>query len=937
MIKHFALVLSILSTSSVALAAGPFKLDPIACTVGTTEDISFDGSFTSKIRTELEVTGDRLKLPKIRLTFLEHEPTHVAIHWESIVSEKNGRQWFMPAISDRIRLEENKSFALKRVNSGSIGGAVFETEPLDFARSQDLMVLFLSQQEFIIDAGPDGVTWHGPHHLSGTDAAIRLLAAKCFPQLSAKYVSTSGRFIEQPSPPGLSPVASAYSEGYGLTEFSWLYEILPAELRASNDQFQLVRIYDLAVQKREALAAVDAAASSPDYLNLNETLTANYKNLTDTFARFEASDALITSTINEQQKIQREIDQLTAQIERATQVLATDRTDLTNSELAIAPHLQQMQDFDDQIKRLENLSTVVSSSQTRLNELLANEEQAIAATAADPLLSGPWSLEEIETQKKANQERQAQIDLIQRLKAQVEALTTSLPALLEKALAQQLAFEAYTGIGVELRTTREALNAEERWLQRFFSVPGFHTTPENFLNLNATLEAKIAEQKIARQFDPEFDFHSSIFTTAQAEFDALLNQAKGGPASLFASILCPPSVLVDPSSRVRSCLTVDDAVDSKLSEYFFYNLPPESLEALLGQVAKPWDQDASKADLLWNQFQSEVTLNSAELNQLVSKWSEIRFIIWRWDRMQAEADAFAPCPDPKPLELFADKTYSAAFYERVFQCQQGDLAAHQAERDRLIAALGDAKNRLDQAFLSFDQTDLEFDAVSRHFVQNALTSLVGTASPDLANVLSICILPLKDAQACAASVQSGVVAIDARLASEQSAYLELAKALVLNIRSRVAVLTEENRSAVEQAESLRQAKSEYLANNGVDALLVTRTQLEARLAATKSQLAAMLVTQQQRVVQRGTKAEEEFKLRESTAQLASEVQTIMGEIKSLLPVLNELCAPIMSSLDSVAKIDIALRQLIAPGQAATVEKMYSSCQMPSLDGFITLR
>lgn len=954
--RIIALAALLISVSKTFAAEEPFKFNSETCTVGSTNDIDFEGEFVSKIKTEIFMSEGSLKLPRIRLSFLAHEPEHVAVHWEEIATEKSGKLWFRPEIVDRLRLEENKAFAMKRVNPGQAGAAaIFETDVLDFDRSQDLVALFLSQRTMIIDAGPEGVNWKGTQHLSGTDGAFRLLAAKCHPELSKAYVKSSGRPISQAEIKGLSPIALLYSEGYGLTEFSWIRDLLPSDLRVAELlppglkerelQSRMELLWAELTKKRAALAAADAASKNKSYVQLDSLLKESFSQLAQSYDRFialtgdsEAQRGLISSKMDEQTELNSKILDLTARIAAAVSDRANTGKALSETEATIAPHNAQMKSLGDGIAALEQQSAAILALQARLQRYLSDEERVLALASAEPIPTAPWSVEEIEARRKENQERQTRLAMLANLKARVESISAELQPVLDKAAVQQSAFDAHSAIGPEIQNYRDELAKEERWLQKRGDIPNFQAADEVFGALTASIEARITEKQYERKYEPEFDFVEQAFKTSVSEFNSIQTRAEAGSLPVLTGILCPPGAITDPSLKKRSCLNFDEAMDARIAETFVNELSPSDLDRLVGHVQKPWNESESKVDLIWSRLRQEIDQPSAELTEMLAKWTEIRFLVWRWSTMQKKADAFAPCAEPKPVELFSGELYSQAYYDRVFQCQREETASHQANRERLIAALADAKGRQEQAYLSFDQADADFDQVSRDFVSRSISGLDSFSQAlDMSPVISLCVIPLKDAENCGTAVRNSVVLADQTLTQETNIYLDLAKTLILNINGRIAVLAADNQAVVDQTIVQRQVLSDYMVQNGVDQMIAARDTLVKKLADLEAQLQTLSTAKSKQLADLASSDQMEFRLREEAGILVQSIQSAKTDIQARMPELNAFCAPILENLGVARQADGVLRDLIAPGTQARTEELYSSCEMPDLAAFTTTR
>jgi hypothetical protein len=950
-------IFAIIFFTSFSALAGNFSFEKETCAVTVTNDVLFEinqQNFRSQVKAELLWSGS-VPLPKIRLTFLQHEPMNATIEWKNILLERGGRKFLRPEMIDRIRQEDGQSFKMKRLSpEGQI--AIYETEPLDLVRSQDLVALFLSQNEFVIGATTQGGDiWRAKQSLSASDASFRQMAATCYPQLSSNYLKPTGeRLSVKTEITGLSPAALAISDGYGLTGFTWMEELLPTSLRVSNalavgvgsDESKITQLVGLLREKQKAQEIFSSQTTNPDYLSLNEQLAEYYNQLTQVYSRFvivtgnssQAADSLIGQKIKEQKDLSAELEKVSAQIEEYTNKKNPLEQEYSAAEEILVPHMQKLASFDSSISEMEKKLKDIDLVREHFLKLL-DEQQAVLGEQASTLggeITAPWAIGEIEAKAKENSDRQSQIQLVSAMKIQVESIASDAKILLDKATAQQAAAQAYLDAVNQQRVRKDQLAKEELWLRQNLEVPHFTiASDEFFLQLNKVIEQQIVDSKSSRDYNGEFDTHAALYDKAQADFMSLVEKSRQGGASLFASVLCNPNVLMDEKNRTRPCLTIDEILNEKISDNFFMGLAPKDLDMFLTEVQKPWTQDSSKSQILIDRLKKEISQPTENLQVMVDAWGSLRHIIWRWVTMQKEAYAFDVCLDPKPTSLYQDKLFTSAFYEKVFQCEKAEVLAHQQAREAALVSFNETHAAIDQANQAYDQADAEFSTYSDIFMINADKKIKSVSeNANFSQLFTSCLLPMERAEACSSSLETSVTEAASKLSQEQAAYEDMTKALFLNIKARLNILSNETSSIVTQTRQMQQGKQDYIAQNSIDILMANKVSIKNRLDQTTQQITDLLKAQNEQAALLAAATRQESLLKGEAKNLVAEIQSISAQITGLLPEFEPFCAAILPSSEKMQSIDSQVYTLFGKSAVDIQTKPYSSCQLPSLDHFI---
>jgi hypothetical protein len=969
--KKVILTLFVFFISSYAAAEG-YSFDEQSCAVTSLSTVTFkigEDSFQSKIKVDLFFKGDLFPLPKMRVSFLEHVPEKMFISWTNIIAKRSEQEVFLPEIRTRVLNEESQVFSSVRVSAPE-ERAVFETNVQSVYRAQDMVALFLSQNEFVITAVTEnGDAWKAEAALSMSDAAFRKMASRCYPQLSNSFLKSNGERVAMKSSSSesekMSSVAIHWSEGYGLTHFSWLQNILPDQLEVSQlisspiteveQERKNADFMRLALEKKKNQAQLDELVSDQQYIALNTTLMNHYQDLNKTYNRFvvltsngdSVGDNLISQKISEQNR-------LAAQIDDLEKKLVMIRTEESNAQAGLEKLNEEMQPF---LPTLSSFEAEISERKQKIEgvELMINhlvsllkenqEGLAIELTTEKTSQGAPWSVEQIEQQSRENVLRAQRITVLTHLESQVRSLEGELAPLLQSANRQEEAARVYLVTISEDRANQTSgiaalkrkLNAVENWLQESLQVPHFMVaTPEYYSELSASIETKIANVSFVRNYDSEFDFLAKLYESTERKFVEQLEIAIKTPGmEVISRILCPPAVLVDSKNRTFPCLTVDEAIDEKVAENFFLNLPPQSVNRLLQLGDGPWTQERTKVEVLILQFQEELTNPTQELQDIVNTWAELRHTIWRWVTMQKEEQALEVCLDEKPVDLFSDKVYSSQFYQKVFECEKKEVARKEMERDTLRANIQVLNETLQEKESVFNAANEEFNVLSQQFVEKALNKINDVQSQVYSSeMLMSCILPLENVEDCANAVKNTIDNSAQQLAAEQQKYVDMTKALFMNINMQTAALSENVQVLQLEQTKTESEKQSYKDANNIDSLTVKMTSLKAQHSKTQAEIVELLSQKEKSMLNLSEAKDQQMVLEKEAASLTIQIQNIIGQIQAVLPEFETFCSQIRPLGETLQSVDREMYRLLQPDQPIPDSKLYSACQLPNLDSFV---
>ncbi len=961
MIRGYIFI-AVVSFASISSAA-PFALDAENCAITSESVVALaigNEKLESKIRAQLVMSGDTALFPRLRITFLSHEPAKATIEWSSIVHSKKNVKLFRSEIFDRVVQRQGQQFSMKRVSAAG-QRATFETDVVSMQSTQDIMALFLSQNEFTVHAFTDeGDDWAGDFSLSMSDSSFRQMAVKCFAAKSAKYLTPNGeradlKLVGVSDKNSLAAMPYYWSEGYGLTPYTELELLVPSELKgkdvfAATDSEEtkskkLSTWIGNLERKKAAVAALDAQGSDLTFVAINSELAGLYSQLDQSYSRFvvltgtlSAGDGLIQKKMSEQEALKLALADVEAKIQSANLALDPLLKDQTATDVALHPFLEYLTNVDAlKEKHAARISEIIAL-QAHLQEMLSRHQAALTTGQQTPPTAGPWSAEEIE-----KREAEATLQLLKAqelavLQERVQAIVGDMNGLLEKARAQQALSLEYLTAVAQQRSVKAELAQEETWLYQSSQVPRFTVAAKEFFdNLNTVAETEVAQAiaktgAVTRDYKWEFDFHSNMYNAIETQFVEIVELSKRD-GSLISAILCHPNVLKDEKNRTQPCLTVDDILDEKIVENFLSTLPPKDVDVLLGTVPRPWNKDQSKTQILVSKYQGELARPSARLQEMVDAWGALRQVIWRWVTMQKKAKALDVCEDrDTAAALFATATYSREFYDKVITCERAEVQTHKARKKELLSTLAATTAAITQANASFQQADEAYDVASQDFVNGSMARLKEIpALTRQTRIMTTCLLPLENAEECASAVDE--ITSGKLTAEAQGQYVGLVQALVSHIYSRITLLGQENAVAVSEIQRLDQERAAYVATNNVTPLLEKRDQLKLQIQTSQTELAELVSAQKQNTESLATAQKDVSTFKTEAQALIAELTTITTAIKGTLPALMPFCARILPHTHRIHQMDVELFALVNTTPPAQAKK-YSSCEIPNLENYI---
>lgn len=959
------IVFTVVFVSNSAIAV-PFSFDASTCSISSESTVALaigEEKLESRIRTKLVMVGEPTPIPQLQLTFLTHEPAQASFEWSSIIHSKKEVKLFRSEIFDRVIQRQGKPFAMNRISAAG-ERATFASTIDTMEALQDMMALFLSQNEFVVHALTDeGDDWAGTVSLTMSDASFRQMAAKCYAQFSSKYLTATGERIKLEATSdsnSLGALPYYWSEGYGLTAYTELQSLIPIELKDSfifsetdSDEARQTKLTDwlaALTRKQNTLAELQTTNDDPAFIAVNTELAENYSILDSTYSRFvvltgdaATSDGLIQQKMKEQETLQVALADVESKIRKSQNILEPLVTHESETSAALSPFMEYLNNVDKMTAAHNARITEIAALRTHLEQLLSRHQDAAAVSLQTPPADGPWSIEVIEKQDKEAASRLLKAQTLAALQNEVKIIVGDLDLLLEKSTIQQVASMTYLQAVAEQRSLKAELTKEETWLYQSRQVPKFTVAARQFFDaLNATVESELASQladaqaatpEAVRDYKWEFEFHSNVYNRHEAEFVNIADIMKR-QGSLISAILCHPNVLKDEKNRTQPCLTVDDILDEKIVDNFLSTLPPKEVDELLGTVPRPWNQEQSKTQLLFAKYESEIANPTARLQELVDSWGAIRQIIWRWVTLQKKAKAFDPCTDrdDAAATLFSASTYSLEFYNKVIQCERDDVQVHRDRKQQLLQAMAGRQSAIQQAEAAFETANQDYELASQSFINGAVAQLreipILTEQTD---IFTKCLLPLESTEECVDAVDQ--VSSGALARKAQNEYVDLVQALVNHIYGRMTALGQENATVVSEVHRLENERADYVSTNNVTPLLEKRDALKAQIAASQSELLVLTTTlDQKRTVLADSQAEEKALKGEAQA-LVTELTVTKDKIKAALPTLMPFCARILPYSRRLQMIDVELYEQLGKAPPAQPKK-YSSCQVPNLENYV---
>lgn len=438
-----------------------------------------------------------------------------------------------------------------------------------------------------------------------------------------------------------------------------------------------------------------------------------------------------------------------------------------------------------------------------------------------------------------------------------------------------------------------------------------------------------------RDYNAEFEFYSNSFKNYENQF---LNQ-KSDLAQAFpviSQLFCDPDVLMNSLNRKTNCLTPEEMLDDKIVEAFFEAMPPMQKDNLLASVEKQKNTGELKSQILLAEFLRERASAEPQARAPFETWTRIRYNIWRWATMQKEAAALDVCGAEKPADALPGGLYSAAFYEKVFQCESAVKSNHIALRDQALAALAPLQPGMDEARAQRDLKDEEFSRLSAEFVNVSMQRLSNVGEQgDLTRLFTECVLPLQAAELCSQSISGAVVSSQAAIEQQSAIYLDTVRALILNINGRMALLNDEHAGLAAEIERVRAEQSTFMVQNNIEALQLQKSDLEQQLAATQAAISQMNASHANLNGDLASSNENLSVLQREAQDLTEQLHLAVNEIREILPSYEPHCAKIRPGVSQLQELDSKLFALLAPGtEAPLAPVVYSSCQMQELEKYL---
>jgi hypothetical protein len=905
-----------------------FDFIPERCSVYGNEKVTFKiDDFTFDSEVHFELFFDTMGLPQARVYFLEHEPVNVSIQWNSITSQRSGKNLFTPTVSEQIQLQASRPLPLSR-NADATIQPIFETKSTDLIQLQSLVVLFISQNDLIISVeSDDGNIWNGSFSLSNSDLSYRQMASRCFTQKSSLFLGINAtRLPSEAKRANESDFAEAVSTGYGLANYIDLLNLIPTfnttiGLPTLSPE-SVGPLLSLLEQKKSFLGQSNETLTNQD--DVNEAIK-NHDNLvqkqTALFSKLQQLSGdrklSIPGLIETKKKEQAEITNSISLIEQNIQKLNSNQVEFSTAQKQV---LEELSPFLPKLEIFKNdkqeLNSQISMIQSFLDDLLnISESYAKILTennvpfkTAQEQLGTPWSLEEIKKKDKENAKWRQQYLLVQKIKDQLLTLKAESQSLVQAAQRQDQSAQIYLdSVDLKQKLTNE-LQQLENLIIKETQIPFYSDIDEiGFSIMNSQLEETFAGS--SRDYENEFTAHENAFNSLREQYIQTIKMINEKQRNLFVQIICDPNIILNPQSKTKPCLNFDEISNEKTRNTFVENLSPVMIDELIEQTPKPWPLAESKVDFLIKKINQDVTASAADIEGLSTQWSKIRLTIWRWATLQKDVSDFNDCNNSIVNQALTDGIYSAEFYDNAFLCEKKRHQGHINTKEEVFQKSIEQTLLIAETKAAYEIAEKEFSAISQVFSQKVNTLVEDSQNQVLlTDIYGQCLLPLENPEECAHS-------FDVQL-QRQIDFENFANELHLQVNARMTLYKEESELLKNKIATLEQQEAAFIEENNLRSLFEQKELLVQKL----EQLKRDLIAEQESFAKMNESlslvTKESERLASEEAALLAKMALVSLDLEKQRTKLTSSCAQIKEMQNQQATIDLQIMEILGQQSSA---------------------
>lgn len=911
-----------------------FKFDTKSCSVYSAQELDFGNLGKSKVLFVLKMVHN---LPQITIKFKSINPAKVSLLWDS--SQVIRKPYFKKSIVASILEEANRPFPfIKSAESGYV------SIPWGLRRLQHYMTLFLSKNHMYLGiTDTAGNAGQAEVSLRGTTNAITQLAGHCYlnqgqeqAELVSEYVAEGITETDESVYVRKASLAAAYSDGFGLSNFAELEDLLPQLVRDRDlllplENMDFTSAYESVGElvdllgKKKQLTTQLRESTSQEFKNRSQAWLAEYQKIEPLIMRAmelsglpEADKAGLIETLKvEVKEAQAELSQIKSDISKLTnETIQSYQKELSDYNQQIAPYKEKIDAYQEIINNHQSEIADIETKINRLKELLSSYSSWLSEYKFEiqSQIDEQMNYVEVMEAKQSQQKLFAKIEGLERLISQVEQTVLNMSELSTVFEQIEPAYQAYIQARTEFSMAENSIKqADENLFALNQLYPEF--VRNRFDGFLGVAEQLFVSHGNERNLETEVEVHRQLIAEWYEKLDQLVVDAR---QPLFAATLCTSK---NYKSSDSYCFEAEHLAGSfaKEAEAFYEDLSGKDLDSMLSSfmtsVPNPWpgNLQPKPATLFVRLSQEVAVIEPVLLTEIHSTWAFIQHLRWRINTAKRVG------------RQNSEASFTTNFYRQAHDQLVSQISNEQVRRMELLNQLEPARVKTQNAKEQFSQLENNYLVTSEKFVNQSVESLkqvVLQVEPYIKGEnplefnFTACTYPMADFSSCRKNILLTQEQVPSRKDTEVQRYTLVAQNVVASIKLLNANF-EKSISGLQQKILLVEADKEaYIKENNFQELSQQRDEAEKKLAETEATLA--LLKQSQQSTQTGIE-EDNKKIVVFSAELENLQQTIAefeGKMSGHKVVLNRTCKEITDAVEMIEKIEKNVSVLLQVGETA---------------------
>ncbi len=922
------------------VSSANFVIDKEYCTLSntfsgvTSDNLTYDGVIN------LTFTSSDAALPLINVSRLSRNinPTNMSLSWPNAdLVDSRQRPIFVPDFQKRIETEINNTFDLVKEDVG--GNPVFYSRPYGFYRFQNLIALFLSQNDVTL-------TFKNQNSdqdeklvipLQNSDVSFREVARHCFSNSVSEYIGADFTRTDT------TDVNYVWSIGYGLTSYFILEDLLPEQVKFPNDitknlsmdsrqsYDQFNQLFALLNTKLRLVNSIRAIELNSTYVNSQSAI----RQSADKIVALANTRDQLGGPQGQLKLIETELKELGFKLLIAEQALATysqqfnpvqEQKSLIEAKINLLSETLSLMDYRIQVTR--DLNKQYESNIKTLSEVLNLYAEQYSSQITEKLrtevLGTPYSIEQIlesNTKLEANQAEQRKL---QRNLALILSVTDEMNKIVE---SHKLAFdidEQRSALKVQKVAKLQAYNQnqlDQVLFQEALGQLNFDqitdlikldreaqevevaalTGAERESRLNIIQNLKISDLKKLTQ---------DLIRTSYDRYDAFIDQTKSSQLSLlFLNVVCKSNYLV--RSYQGQCLDPLYLNDIKKVEVFVDQLSSQTLTDLGFQITQSRSLiqkfEASRTQVISEKIISE---SGGELAQnVIQKWSNVLYLRWKYFAIRSLGDD----------KIFSFDLLTNALNQQKLQMTELKAAADTIEAE--VIAIDLNINSLNSEFLVAEASYFENLSINQTEILREVY-LSGISAADL-NLE--CIIDVQNVDLCNRSFDSVSTQLTTSNDTLTSDIKQAILLLLITSSSQIETLNENLKISVEALDGLINEKNDYIQKNNYNQVLASYENSVANVRSLELRLKRFAEQKANAEQRRAILLVERFSVTTKYTDVVAEIKNITDQIRPTLNQLKPLCDEKNILVTQLQNNEAAIHELLSLTQQPS--NINSICQI----------